>query len=713
MNGLLTAMIGSLLALTPLGMGLEERLGLAVLFQTRGPVPAPDTVAVIGLERQTSEALGLPKRLRDWGRGVYAELIERLARAGASVIVLDLRLDQPRDPAGDRKLARAIAAADRVVLFEFLDDHRQPLPAQGGAVAGVLRTIGVHPPLPAFAAAAAGTAPFPLPKLADRRVSQFWAFRASGGEPTLPIMALHLHAIRQVADGGPALPRTGELRQEMVELRRQLGTRRFREARDLLATGDAAAVGERSWAALADAYTGRDSRYLNFYGPAGQIPHLPAHVVFSQADGSAPPPRVAGRIVLVGEAEMMNSHPDSFETVFSRRDGVDLSGVEIAATAIANLLDDRLLTPTDRWTTVGLLSALGALVGLLAAVLPFRVAGPSLLLVGAGWFALVLLLFTVKAYWLPLATPILIQLPFALFLGTLLRYAAARRASANTMCAINYYLPARITAGFAERRLDPAALKDQVSAVCMVTDASRFTTIAEGVPPDAMSRLLDEYFAIVFDAVNRHGGVVTDVVGDGTTAVWTSPGPERGSRLAACRAALEVERGIRRFNGAKGALALPTRIGLNCGPAMLGNVGGSGRFAYSVVGDAVNTAARLESLNKQLGTRILAASAVVDGLDEIVVRSLGRFRLAGKQHALDLTEVLRRADEPERDDPPDLKAALQEAGRGNWQGAVESFAAVLTHHPEDGVADFHRRYCQLQTASAKPASPGLIQLERK
>ena len=78
---------------------------------------------------------------------------------------------------------------------------------------------------------------------------------------------------------------------------------------------------------------------------------------------------------------------------------------------------------------------------------------------------------------------------------------------------------------------------------------------------------------------------------------------------------------------------MPTRIGLNAGDAIVGNVGGSGRFAYSVVGDCVNTASRLETLNKQVGTRIIAASAVIDGLDEIVTRPLGRFQLFGKGEA--------------------------------------------------------------------------------
>ena len=111
---------------------------------------------------------------------------------------------------------------------------------------------------------------------------------------------------------------------------------------------------------------------------------------------------------------------------------------------------------------------------------------------------------------------------------------------------------------------------------------------------------------------------------------------------------------------------------------MVGNVGGSGRFAYSVIGDCPNTAARLESLNKQLGTRIIAAQAVVEGLDEIVSRPLGRFQLVGKGGALPVVEVVGlAADARPAESAPDFGAALEEFEQGRWADA----AAAFRHHP--------------------------------
>jgi adenylate cyclase len=256
----------------------------------------------------------------------------------------------------------------------------------------------------------------------------------------------------------------------------------------------------------------------------------------------------------------------------------------------------------------------------------------------------------------------------------------------------------------------------------MVTDASRFTTLAEGMAPAALSEFLDRYFAILFGVVERHGGVVTDVVGDGTTSVWTAPGPERSCRLRACLAALEISQAIEAFNERNRPRTMPTRFGLNAGAAIVGNVGGSGRFAYSVIGDAVNTASRLQSLNKQVGTRIIAATAVVEGLDEIVSRPLGRFQLCGKDDALAAVEVVGSTADlsrPERARDfaaalPDFSVALREFEGGRWAAAAARFDTVLAARPLDGPASFYRKWCERYLeGTAAPSAHGAIRLESK
>jgi adenylate cyclase len=472
----------------------------------------------------------------------------------------------------------------------------------------------------------------------------------------------------------------------------------------------------RLLAALLDAYQGPDSRYLNFYGSAGRVPTIPLHAVLDrdQGVGSEQAVPLAGRVVLVGQSDLLNLHDDGFVTAFSRADGVDLSGVEIAATALANLLDGRLIEPAGLALSLALLAAFGLAIGATAGAFNAPLAVPAALLLAGSCYAASQLAFTQHHVWLPVVTPLLVQLPAGLFLGLLLQYRDAQRARANVSRGLRYYLPHKVALGFAEAALDPAALKERLFAACMATDASRFTTVAEAMTPEELSALLNQYFSILFGIVERRGGLVTDVVGDGTTSVWTAATASRECRLQACLAALEIDRAVAAFNRRSRPPGLPTRIGLNAGEVILGNVGGSGHFAYSVVGDCVNTASRLESLNKQLGTRIIAAAEVVADLDEIVSRPLGRFQLCGKGEALQLFELVGTAADHQHAGPvPEFAAALAAFERGRWRDAGRRFATVLASNPSDGPARFYHSRCERYLTGAPPPLGGVIQLEHK
>jgi adenylate cyclase len=646
MTAVAAALVGILVMLSPFGMAVEERLGLSWLFWTRGPASHPGDVVVVSLGNDSAERLGFSQKLREWPRRIYVQLIERLVAADSAVIVFDLRLDEARDAADDAALAQAIANAKRVVLFEHLERKHRAMPGTPEGSASVWTTEQLLPPLPDFERAAAGLGPFPLPKV-PARVSQFWAFRA-GGEPTLPVVALQRYAatvdpdwralLRQaglseadrVASDLTYLTDAGALSRYMIALRKalradpELGDR----AAAQLAASNARLETRRLLAALLDAYRGSDSRYLNFYGSAGWVPTVPLHAVLDPGTGvgSAPPLDFAGRIVFVGQSDLLNPHNDGFVTAFSRDDGVDLSGVEIGAAAVANFLDGRLIEPAGPGLNLALLTVFGLAIGMAGGALHAPIAVAATLLVAGSYYAAAQFVFAQHHVWLPVVTPLLVQLPLGLLLGLLLQYRDAHRARTNISRAMRYYLPGAVARGLAEAPVDPRALKERVYAACMLTDASRFTTLAEAMTPEELSTFLNQYFSILFGIVERRGGLVTDVVGDGTTSVFKAATARRECRLQACLAALEIDRAVAAFNRRSPPPGLPTRIGLNAGEVILGNVGGSGHFAYSVVGDCVNTASRLESLNKQLGTRIIAAREVVEGLDEIVTRPLGRFQ---------------------------------------------------------------------------------------
>ncbi len=732
--GMATAGIGVLLAVTPLGTALEERFGLSWLFWARGPLPPPRDVAVISLDRESAERFDLSDKIREWPRTIYAQAIDRLAEAGASVIVLDLIFEQERedDPLQDAELARAIAQARRVVLLEYLDLANRPMLEGGPHPAVVVTTERVIQPVEPLAEVAAGLAPFPLPKTSDR-VTQCWLFRpTAGGGPTLPVVALQQHALStpwlallRGAGLEPARATLPYLRAAAEDGQLQHLTRSVRHAfqsdptlaprlRAALAAAALEPEQRRVVDALITAYAGPDSRYLNFYGPPGHVLTVPIHELLAE-EPRAGRADLGGRAVFVGHSELANVQRDGFATVFSRPDGVDLSGVEIAATAFANLLEGRLLEPAGTLERLALLAGFGFAVGMIAATLPALIALPACLVLALAGFGGAVVAFSQAELWLPAAIPVLVQLPIGLLAGITFQYRDAQRARRNLARGIRYYLPERVATGLAEAPLEPAAATELVYGVCMKSDAERFTSFAEGQAPSDVNAALNRYFEVLFATVERQGGIVTDVVGDGMTAVWSRAGSERDLRLRACLAALEIDRAIEDFNRWHGPPGLPTRIGLHAGMVMLGNVGGGGHFAYSVVGDTANTAARIETLNKQLGTRLLATAAVTSGLDELAIRPLGRFVLVGKQEPLAVSEILRHPVEP-RDEGllARFAEALASFEQGRWREAAARFEAILAERPFDGPARFYLAQCR-RSASGAPRRPerGVIRLEQK
>ena len=146
-------------------------------------------------------------------------------------------------------------------------------------------------------------------------------------------------------------------------------------------------------------------------------------------------------------------------------------------------------------------------------------------------------------------------------------------------------------------------------ATVMMTDIAGFTTLVENSEPAEMFEAMNAYFRAVLDPIQRHGGIVNQFEGDAIMALFNTPVADPDHALNAIRAAKEIDAATRDRDFA--GVAFRTRIGVNSGEVIAGNVGDGARLTYTVVGDAVNTAARLESHNKEKGTRLLVSGSTV------------------------------------------------------------------------------------------------------
>ncbi|HET6521458.1 MAG TPA: adenylate/guanylate cyclase domain-containing protein [Geminicoccaceae bacterium] len=742
--GIVSGLFGALFVYSPLGIEFEKSLGLRWLFTIRGPVAPPAEAVVVAINSSTGTALGLSKLPQDWPRTVHARLLDRLGEYDPALVVFDMDFSRVKEGEEDRVFADAIAAGGHVVLFERLIARRLPLERPDGTVAAWSWIEERQPPSPVLAVAARALAPFPLPKL-GQAASTFWSFKESTGDaPTVAATALQLYALplyeewlallrRAGAPGLGALPQRAEaiagpaaFGELMGSLRAAFGNdpalgERVRAALDELPEGALAPQKRRLFEALTAVYEGSSYRFLNFYGPPGTIRTIPYEALLG---ADQPPPELrtalADRVVFVGYSDLYNpDQPDRFYTVFTGRDGIDLSGVEIMATAFGNLLTDAALRPFDPLDAALMVAAFGLIVGVSAYMLPALLAVPLLVGLAAAYAVGVQTAFNGSHLWLPLATPILIQLPLALFLGIMGQYLLERRKEREMSRAISHYLPENVLRDLAAGNLDPGSVNKIIHGTCLASDMSGFSSHAETMSPGDLAVFMNAYFDSLAQALKRHAVDVTEFHADTIMCAWTGPASDQAPRRRAVRAAVAAVQAIEAFAEGYPNLRLKPRIGLQDGDFYLGHTGGGGRLSYSILGDPANTAARLESLNKQIGTRILAAQTVVEGLhDELLVRPLGRFRLVGKTEATAVAEVIGvKADLPE--DAAQLCAqfasALDAFGRHDWLEASSRFAAVLRQFPADRPAAFYLAAAQTRLGGPETAGddPAVIALESK
>ena len=144
----------------------------------------------------------------------------------------------------------------------------------------------------------------------------------------------------------------------------------------------------------------------------------------------------------------------------------------------------------------------------------------------------------------------------------------------------------------------------------MFTDIEGFTGVSESATPAEVAALLNTYLHTVVPVIQRHGGIVNSFIGDGLFASFGLPRPLEDHASAAIAAAIEIQQALSAAQFARG-FELPTRIGLNTGPVIGVTIGTDNRLSYTLLGDAVNVAARIEQLNKKFGTRILATESTV------------------------------------------------------------------------------------------------------
>ena len=435
---------------------------------------------------------------------------------------------------------------------------------------------------------------------------------------------------------------------------------------------------------------------VNYHGPAYTYPH------FSMADvveRKIAPERFAGKIVLVGATA--TGIGDLRTTPFG---GLNYPGVEIHANVIDNILHENFLVrgAKQQLADVLLILAFGLPLGIWMALVAPRWM----------WFGIFLLVPLVAAdyaaflrnWWLNFTVPAL-TLSSNVLLVSLYRALVEEKEKKRVRSAFGQYLSPEVI-----RRLlmNPQLVEPKKTEVTvMFSDIRGFTTISEKLDAQELALFLNQYLGEMTGIVFEHQGTLDKYIGDAVMAFWGAPFEEPGHAQRACSAALKMMKRVRELQKqweAEGKPHLDIGIGLNTGVASIGNMGSSLRYGYTALGDAVNLSSRLEGLNKDYGTHILAAETTYQEAREagFVFRELDVIRVKGKLEPVTLYELIGRVGEASvYGSPQELDCRLErfEKARGlyrerKWEPAQKAFQAILDEWADDGPARMYWKRCQ-------------------
>ena len=432
-----------------------------------------------------------------------------------------------------------------------------------------------------------------------------------------------------------------------------------------------------------------------------------------------PPAVLKDKIVLVGRAMAVEDlserrmEKDSFPTPFASAGSALVPGVEVHANALNTLLAGSFIykaTPVQTWI---LLVFLGVLVS--AIVLGFESFPLKIILsiaVIAGYELVAALIFVYQSYWLYTAQPLFVMLS-VFGLNTLYQYHQTEKERAHIRKALKGYVSHQVMDQIMK---NPDSLElggTQVEATVLFSDIAGFSKISEQTTPRELFSLLNDYFTQIGDVIMKQDGMINKYIGDAIMAIWNTPLAHENHAALACQAALEMKRVVDEMH------PLRARIGINTGPMVAGNLGHAERMEYTVIGDAVNLASRLEGANKPFGTDIMISDSteqLVRG--QFLLRPLERIRVIGKERPVQVYEVLAGINEPVPDEQHEMVQSFEKIieayEQRNWLEACSLAEKHLERFPKDQVATIYLERCLEFCATPPPADwDGVYALKSK
>lgn len=603
-SGVLAVLLAWLFSLTPAADRIENQYGLGLLYALRGPLPPPEGAIVVAIDNQTIDWLResaedsasmaalacMPsEELRELGmlrgpsslpRSIHACLLERLGAMGFPAVAFDVLFSAPSSEEDDSKFAAALKSHGAAAILTGIE---RATVRNGEAELLVEREVQ---PLQRFRDSAAATGIFLVPKSGGPVYGYLRKAPGFGDTPSLP------HEVQRL----------------------------IAQASDAHVTSSVS--------------NDQAFEYLWLYGPPGSILTVSASDILSGHASDALRSLAPASAAFVGASDPdASNYPDSFPSFFRSGIGADISGVELLATAFLNEhTGNGLREPGAIYRAAPIVLfafALGFLAwarsGLAMMVAP---------LAGIVYVAGAVLVFSRLHQLPPVGTPVFVVAPAAFVAAVFIRYRFARGL-------IMRLAPAPAARRMLTRRTDQRGVAETQEATIVFFDLIGSTAIAEKVAPADFNKLLNIYFDSAVANVEAQHGEVAAFSGDGIVAVFTGSHRHQNHAIRACLAVIAILQAMRTVNveNTEGGLpALHMRVGINSGDVAAGEIGARDRFNFSVVGDVVNLASRLEQMGKTLfpgesEVVLVGASthAMASSGDELAFRDCGARDVRGRE----------------------------------------------------------------------------------
>jgi adenylate cyclase len=615
----------------------------------RGPTSPPTDIVIVGID---PESFSMMKRPWPWPRSIHGKLIRALGKAGAKGIVMDIIFSNPSSPREDRALAEAIREVRNVVLAADIEIVRTERFSQSMLIT----------PIEDFVNAGARFGVSSIPLDSDNVVRRIFWGPPEG--PSLEVSAVEMLGISTEKDV---------------------------------------------------------ARMVNFAGSAQGFPYAPYYQALDP-ERHLPEGFFKDKVVLVGKHSQAKK--ESFSDVTGKYRlhlqppspvrGVDMfatpsyimdnrlsPGIEIHASTLQSLIRDDQLRPLRTPGAVILLALLSIFLTLVNRNWsPLKSVGVNFV-VGIGYLFVSYLLFSRQGLFLPFAAPLGAVLVNFISSG-IMSYVGVERKRRYLKEAFSHYLSPQVAKKVLQ---DPERLRlggQRVQATVLFSDLGGFTEMSERLEPEEVVSIMTRYMTEMTRVIFKYNGTLDKFIGDAIMAVWGTPAEDEDQALHACMAALEMQRRTKTLSDEimTQRYRLSMRIGINTGIVMAGNMGSEERFDFTVIGDNVNIASRLEGMNKVYGTRIMISDATRARLDgRASSRELGSVRVKGKKQAIRVYELV----DGERSPWVDVfEEGLRFYREGRFDSARERFSRVLEIEPDDKPGRLYLEQCDTFVQTPPP-----------